>query len=71
VNANNTDAFLTYSRGKIIEQKLVEGNAAGRSDTGRISAERFQIQIKQLEDLGLLKRGAVSVESAMSDKFLP
>jgi NitT/TauT family transport system substrate-binding protein len=72
-NANNTDEFMLFSRKMIIDEKLVTGRGAdgGPANIGRITRERFQTQINQLEDLAILKKGAVTVDQAMTTDYLP
>ncbi len=72
-NPNNTDAFMMFSRQMIIDEKLVIGRGPDGSpaNTGRITAERFQNQIGQLEDLGILAKGKVTVPQAMTTTYLP
>lgn len=66
-NPNNTDAFLAYSRRMIIEGKLVTGRDVdgGDANIGRLDPKRFAEQIRQLEELGILKPGKVTPESAV------
>ncbi len=57
VNSGATDDFLAFSRQMIIDEKLVIGrDAADSSQIGRLSHARFQTQIAQLRDLGILKK---------------
>jgi NitT/TauT family transport system substrate-binding protein len=71
-NPQNTDTFLAFSRQMIIDEKLVVGRGqAGSDHIGLISRERFQIQIEQLESLGILPRGTVSADSVMTLDYLP
>jgi NitT/TauT family transport system substrate-binding protein len=71
-NANNTDEFLAYSRAKIIAEKLVIGRQNGSAaQIGRISPERFRNQLNQLEDLGILAKGRLTVEQVMTTSYLP
>ena len=72
-NPNNTDEFMLFSRKMIIDEKLVTGRGAndGPQQVGRISRERFQTQINQLEELGLLAKGKVTVSQAMTTDYLP
>jgi len=72
-NSSNTDEFMMFSRKMIIDGKLVTGRGPndGPNQIGRISRERFQTQISQLEELGILKPGAVTVSQAMTTDFLP
>jgi NitT/TauT family transport system substrate-binding protein len=72
-NANNTDEFMLFSRKMIIDEKLVTGRGAdgGPANIGRITRERFQTQINQLEDLAILKKGTVTVDQAMTTDYLP
>jgi NitT/TauT family transport system substrate-binding protein len=62
-NPNNTDEFLSYSRQKIIDGKLVTG-LSGKDETGHLSAERFANQIRQLRELNILKKD-LRVEEVM------
>jgi hypothetical protein len=55
----------------IIDERLVTGREGGVGDIGRITRERFGLQIRQLEELGILKPGAVTVDAAMTDAYLP
>ena len=72
-NANNTDEFMLFSRKMIIDEKLVTGRGAdgGPANVGRITRERFQTQINQLEDLAILPKGKVTVDRAMTTDYLP
>jgi NitT/TauT family transport system substrate-binding protein len=73
VNPENTDNFMAFSRRMIIDARLVTGRDAGGGpdQIGRLSRERFRTQIGQLEELGILAKGKVSVEQAMTTDFLP
>jgi NitT/TauT family transport system substrate-binding protein len=72
LNPHNTDEFLAFSRRMIVDEKLVIGrHATDDSQTGRISRERFQTQIGQLEELGILPKGRVDVDQAMTTEYLP
>jgi NitT/TauT family transport system substrate-binding protein len=72
-NPANTDDFMAFSRKMIIDEKLVTGRDpnGGRGQIGRLSRDRFQTQINQLEDLDILARGKVSVPDAINTDFLP
>jgi NitT/TauT family transport system substrate-binding protein len=72
-NSNNADDFMRFSRKMIIEEKLVTGRDAtgGSNQIGRLSRERFQTQIEQMEDLGILAKGKVTASQAMTTDFLP
>lgn len=72
-NKENTDEFMLFSRQMIIDQKLATGRDAdgGPDNVCRISPARFREQIQQLEELGILRPGKVTVESAMTTDFLP
>jgi NitT/TauT family transport system substrate-binding protein len=72
-NSNNTEEFMMFSRQMIIDGKLVTGRGPndGPGNTGRISRERFQTQIDQLEELGILPKGKVTVDRAMTTEYLP
>lgn len=72
-NPTNTDEFMQFSRKRIIEEKLVTGRDpdGGPHQIGRLDRARFGIQIAQLEELGLLPKGKVTVSQAMTTEFLP
>jgi len=72
-NPANTDDFMAFSRKMIIDAKLVTGRDPGNGpqQIGRLDPARFAQQIRQLEDLGILKKGKVTVEQAMTTEFLP
>jgi len=71
-NPNNTDEFLAYSRAKIIAEKLVVGRQNGSvAQIGRISPARFQTQLNQLEELGILEKNRLKVEQVMTTAYLP
>jgi hypothetical protein len=64
---------MAFSRKMIIDEKLVTGRdpGAGPQQIGRLDPARFAQQIRQLEDLGILAKGKVTVEQAMTTEFLP
>jgi len=72
-NANNTDDFMNFSRKMIIDEKLVTGRDAdgGPAKVGRLDPARYATEISQLEDLGILAKGKVTVEKAMTTEYLP
>ncbi len=74
VNANNTDAFLAYSRQMIIDENLVTGRGpdGGPPKIGRIEPARFATQIQQLESLDILKpAGRLRAPDVMTTAYLP
>jgi NitT/TauT family transport system substrate-binding protein len=72
LNPNDTDDFLAFCRRKIIEEGLATGrNSKDDSQTGRISRDRFALQIRQLEDLGILPKGRLTVDQVMTTAYLP
>ena len=72
LNPNVTDGFLEFSHKMIVQEKLVIGrNATDDSQVGRISRERFSIQIGQLEELGIIPKGKLTVDQVMTTEFLP
>ena len=72
LNPNVTDGFLEFSHKMIVQEKLVIGrNATDDSQVGRISRERFAIQIGQLEELGIIPKGKLTVDQVMTTEFLP
>ena len=72
-NPNNTDEFMMFSRKMIIDGKLVTGRDAtgGPGQIGRLDVARYETQIQQLEDLGILKKGKVTAAHAITTDFLP
>ena len=64
---------MAASRRLIIENRLVTGRDAdgGPGQIGRISRERFQTQIGQLEALEILPKGKIKVDDVMTTDFLP
>ena len=72
-NAQNTDAFMDFSRRMILEEKLVTGRDAdgGPAKVGRLDPARYTAQIATLEELGLLKPGKVTAAAALTTEFLP
>jgi NitT/TauT family transport system substrate-binding protein len=72
-NANNTDEFMAFSRKMIIDEKLVTGRDAngGPKQIGRLDPARFVTQLNQLEDLGILPKGKLTVGQVMTTEFLP
>lgn len=63
-------AFLAFSRGQIIRQHLMGGDAAQGESFGTLSAARFAIEIRQQEELGVLKPGLTPAQ-VMTDAYLP
>jgi NitT/TauT family transport system substrate-binding protein len=72
-NASNTDDFLAFSRQMIIDDQLVTGRdaAGGTEQIGRLDPARYATQIRQLEELGILRPGAITAAQAMTTDFLP
>jgi len=72
-NAQNSDAFMAFSRRMILEEKLVTGRDAdgGPAKVGRLDPARYTAQIAKLEELGLLKPGKVTAAAAVTTEFLP
>ena len=72
-NATNTDEFMMFSRQMILDEKLVTGRDpdGGPDKIGRLDPARFATQIRQLEELGILPPGKVTVERALTTEFLP
>jgi NitT/TauT family transport system substrate-binding protein len=72
-NASNTDEFMRFSRQMIIDERLVTGRDpdGGPDKIGRLDPARFAQQIAQLEELGMLPKGKLSVRQAITTEFLP
>lgn len=65
-NTGATDEFLTFSRQMIIDEKLVIGrDATDASRIGVLTSDRFQTQLTQLRDLGILKKD-LTVDDVMT-----
>ncbi len=72
LNPNDSDEFLAFCRKMIIDEGLAIGRRAkDDSQTGRITRERFAIQIRQLEDLGILPKDRLTVDQVMTTAYLP
>ncbi len=71
-NSANTDEFMMASRQLIIDGQLVTGRDAdgGPEKIGQLDPARYATQIEQLESLGILKKGKVTVETALTTEFL-
>jgi NitT/TauT family transport system substrate-binding protein len=71
-NPNDTDDFLDFCRKMIIGEKLVTGRTStDDSQIGRITRERFALQISQLEELGIIPRSRLTVDQVMTTAYLP
>ena len=68
INPKATADYLNWSRQQIINAKLDRNESA---DYLEITADRYRRQIAQLEDLGILPRGALKVGDVMDASFLP
>jgi hypothetical protein len=56
----------------IVDGKLVTGHAStDDSQTGRISRDRFALQIQQLEELGIIPKGKLTADQVMTADYLP
>ncbi|MDV7393076.1 ABC transporter substrate-binding protein, partial [Arthrospira platensis SPKY1] len=73
LNPSATESFLTWSRERIIEQRIAIGVVARGSDSGylKVSAARIEKQIAQLLELGLLPEGRVTVDRVWMPVNLP
>jgi NitT/TauT family transport system substrate-binding protein len=71
-NPNNTDDFMMFSRKIIIDEKLVTGRDAtgGPAQICRLDPARYATQIAQLEDLGILAKGKITVREALAPFLL-
>ena len=72
-NPTNTDAFMTFCRQMILDEKLVTGLDAdgGPQKIGRLDPARFAKQIAQMEELGILAKGKIDARNAITTEFLP
>jgi len=71
INPMVTEEFLDYSRAMIISEFLATGPGGDSNAVGRISGDRFAIQIRQLEELEILEEGLLSPGDVMTDRYLP
>jgi NitT/TauT family transport system substrate-binding protein len=72
LNANNTQEFLDFSRKMIVDGKLVTGHASTDDlQVGRISRDRFALQIQQLEELGIIPKAKLTADQVMTTDYLP
>lgn len=72
-NPTNTDDFMAFSRKMIIDGHLVTGRdlSGGEAQVGRLDPNRYDTQIQQLEELGILKKGQLKTAQVMTTDFLP
>ncbi len=70
LNDKATPEYLEFSRRMIIDERLVTGRDPGDRPLGAITRERFAEQLRQLEELGLVRPGALRVEDVMDDGLL-
>jgi NitT/TauT family transport system substrate-binding protein len=72
-NKMNDDDFMRFSRKMIIDQKLVTGRdtTGGPQTIGRLDPARYIAQMAQLMELGLLPKGKLTLDQAMTTQFLP
>jgi NitT/TauT family transport system substrate-binding protein len=72
-NPTNTDAFMTFCRQMILDEKLVTGRDAdgGPQKIGRLDPARVAKQIAQMEELGILAKGKIDARNAITTEFLP
>jgi NitT/TauT family transport system substrate-binding protein len=68
INPKVTADYLDWSRRQIISAHLAKNADA---DYLAVTAERYQRQISQLEDLGILPPHSLTVEQVMDASFLP
>lgn len=71
LNPKASPEYLDFSRRMIIDEKLVTGRDSGPENIGRITRRRFAEQIAQLEALGVLRAGAVTVDRSLAGTSLP
>jgi NitT/TauT family transport system substrate-binding protein len=67
INPKATPDYLAWSRRQILKAKLDRAEGGQYLD---ISLQRYQVQIAQLEELGVLKPGSVKAEQAMDGQYL-
>lgn len=72
-NPTNTDEFMMFSRKMIHDEKLVIGRDrdGGPQKVGRLDPARYNTQIAQMEELGILAKGKVTTAIAITTEFLP
>ena len=72
-NPRATPEFLAWSRAQIIDQRLADGmpERGGTGDYLRLTPERIARQITQLELVGELEPGALTIETVFDGTYLP
>jgi len=71
-NPKNNDAFLSFSRKMIVDEKLVVGrDATDSTRIGRLDPARYATQLKIVEDLKLIPLGSLKVSDVMTTDYLP
>lgn len=68
INPRAETGYLDWSRAQILKAHL---DRAPGGQYLAISRERYAREIRQLEDLGILRRGAVTPDMAMDGSYLP
>lgn len=68
INPKVTADYLDWSRQQILSARLARND---REDYLSIDRGRFRREIDQLEELGILPKGSLSVDQVMDDSFLP
>jgi len=70
-NPNADDDFFKFERDQIAKFNLVRGDPAQGEDYGSLNLAKIKGEISIMEDLGLLKPGAVPLEKAATAEYLP
>jgi len=70
-NPNADDDFFQFEREQIAKYNLVRGDPAQGEDYGTLSLAKIKNEIALMEDLGMLKPGAVPLEKAATVEYLP
>ncbi len=70
-NPKADDAFFKYERDQILQFNLGKGDPAQGEDYGTLNLKKIQGEISIMEDLGLLKPGAVPLEKVATAEYLP
>lgn len=70
LNPKMDPGFMAFSHGKLMEWKLVTGEAMDGSQVGRIDPERMEAMVRELNGLGIVEASAAP-EAWYTTRFLP
>ena len=70
-NSRMTPEFMAFSRGEMVERRLVTGKKDGSDDTGQLDPERLENLAKRLHELGIAKGDPAAAPEWYTTRFLP